>query len=52
MLGNRLELCFNMIEKGMTVCDVGTDHGYLACELVKINLVGLKNDQYMREKSK
>lgn len=35
MLGNRLELCFDMIEKGMTVCDVGTDHGYLACELIK-----------------
>lgn len=41
MLGNRLELCFNMIEKGMTVCDVGTDHGYLACELVKRGICDL-----------
>lgn len=35
MLGNRLELCFEMIENGAVVCDVGTDHAYLACELIK-----------------
>ena len=35
MLGSRLQTCLEMVEIGDVVCDVGTDHGYLACELVK-----------------
>ena len=41
MLGKRLEQCIEMIEKGMVVCDVGADHGYLACEIVKRNISDL-----------
>lgn len=35
MLGERLKECAYNIENAICVCDVGTDHAYLACELVK-----------------
>lgn len=35
MLDKRLELCAEFVSGAGTVCDVGTDHGYLAVELIK-----------------
>lgn len=35
MLDKRLELCAEFVSGTGTVCDVGTDHGYLAVELIK-----------------
>lgn len=37
MLMRRLQACADMITKGNIVCDVGTDHAYLAVELLKQN---------------
>lgn len=34
MLGKRLGLCMELASGGKIVCDVGTDHAYLPCELV------------------
>lgn len=33
MLNQRLQACAAWITDGKTVCDVGTDHAYLAAEL-------------------
>ncbi|MCM1132710.1 MAG: Nif3-like dinuclear metal center hexameric protein [Ruminococcus flavefaciens] len=35
MLDKRLELCAELVGGEGVVCDVGTDHGYLAVELIK-----------------
>lgn len=35
MLDNRLEICSEMVSGKGIVCDVGTDHAYLAVELIK-----------------
>lgn len=35
MLDSRLKLCVEMVSGIGITCDVGTDHAYLACELVK-----------------
>lgn len=35
MLDKRLQLCASMVDGTGTVCDVGTDHAYLAAELIK-----------------
>ena len=35
MLDNRLKLCAEMVNGSGIVCDVGTDHAYLAAELIK-----------------
>lgn len=35
MLDKRLQLCVSMVDGTGTVCDVGTDHAYLAAELIK-----------------
>ncbi len=35
MLDNRLKTCADMVGGRGIVCDVGTDHGYLAVELIK-----------------
>lgn len=35
MLDKRLELCAEFVSGKGAVCDVGTDHGYLAVELIK-----------------
>jgi len=35
MLNNRLKLCAEFVSGKGTVCDVGTDHAYLAAELTK-----------------
>ncbi|MDE6783913.1 MAG: class I SAM-dependent methyltransferase, partial [Ruminococcus sp.] len=35
MLDKRLELCAELVSGKGIVCDVGTDHGYLAIELIK-----------------
>lgn len=37
MLSLRLGTVFSMIDNGAAVCDVGTDHAYLAIELLKTN---------------
>lgn len=38
-LSKRLMTCVKMVRPGVRVCDVGTDHGKLACYLVKEGLV-------------
>lgn len=35
MLNQRLQACAAWIADGKTVCDVGTDHAYLAAELLR-----------------
>ena len=35
MLNQRLQACAAWITDGKTVCDVGTDHAYLAAELLR-----------------
>ncbi len=40
MLDKRLELCAEFVSGRGTVCDVGTDHAYLAVELVKSGKCG------------
>jgi tRNA (adenine22-N1)-methyltransferase len=35
MIKNRLKKCIDLIDDASYVCDVGTDHGYLACELIR-----------------
>lgn len=35
MLDNRLKLCVEMTDGSGTICDVGTDHAYLAVELIQ-----------------
>ena len=35
MLDGRLKMCFDMVSGEGTACDVGTDHAYLATELIK-----------------
>ena len=34
-LGPRLALCASLVREGSTLCDVGTDHGYLPIWLLK-----------------
>ncbi|MDE6833749.1 MAG: class I SAM-dependent methyltransferase, partial [Ruminococcus sp.] len=34
MLDNRLQACADMVSGNGIVCDVGTDHAYLATELI------------------
>lgn len=40
MLDNRLKMCFEMVSGNGAAVDVGTDHGYLAAELVKSGKCG------------
>ena len=35
MLDGRLKMCFDMVSGEGIACDVGTDHAYLAIELIK-----------------
>ena len=35
MLPKRLQACADFVRQGTRVCDVGTDHALLPCELVK-----------------
>ena len=35
MLDKRLLACAQLVRQGVKVCDVGTDHGYLPCYLIK-----------------
>ncbi|MEG0570680.1 MAG: class I SAM-dependent methyltransferase [Oscillospiraceae bacterium] len=38
MIDERLKTVASFVKKGSAVCDVGTDHGYLPCFLVKNNI--------------
>lgn len=40
MLDNRLKMCADMVGGDGIVCDVGTDHGHLAAELIKSGKCG------------
>lgn len=39
MLDKRLLACAELVRPGVKMCDVGTDHGYLPCYLVKNQMV-------------
>lgn len=39
MLTNRLQAVANMVEKGISVADIGTDHAYVPLYLVQNDLV-------------